>query len=1141
MKNINKIKKVGITAALTISMVGSLVVGTYAEMDNGKVSIPAQNNENIKEDSNQRITNIIEAERNIDKASKELEIKKKVYDRAINYSGNNESSRNDEALAKAKEALKNAENEVSKANSDLENAKSANENAGKTCTDAKEATEKAKDAYEKLAKENPEAADTIKQDKEDLKKKEEEHKAKQDEYNQAKSKLEQAKKARDAKIAEAEKAKTELEAVENNLKNKGEEKNQAEQKLKDAEAKLNNLKDGNPGYQEAVKKVEEIQAEIANIDKEIEEANKSLKEAKDNEAKKSQELADKQEALKKLEEKNKEYAKEHQRLDGEVAKADENVKTRSQEVTDKEELEKKSKQESEEAEKKANEAGEALTKAKREYDEAKTATEEAKSAKEKADKAVEEAERAVEEEKGKGNAPLTEAEIQAAKEQWKEGSVGFFKANGSTDAVAVFTTEKTVIEKDENGNVKATYSYLDPTRNAGKDDARDLDRMKMSIEAIAEINNKRKSDGGIDGRELSIVGINDYCMAVAQANANFSHDKMLHAEVYKPPYENLYWGYSTTASGKMSPLEGWWDEEKIIFDYLRNQVGLTTRKQMDNYIASHFEELQAKFPNKSIAVGHYTNLVDYLMWGQGFTNDDSKVAGYAIRPGKYKYVHSLQLSPKEVGKTYTYDEYYDRFMKYYNDLKLKTEGKNPNANTDSEAYKTALEKLNKAKEEQRKANDLYEKAKANEAKKLEESNKAERDKADKDKAAETAKTAYTEAQKDVKDAKTALDSAKTALAGARTALSEYDKKNSTISADINKANEEITTAEKALAEKTQAKKDIEKRLEEERAKLKADIAEATKAVETAKEALNKAGTALEQAEAAKNNALEKSNVADKNLKEAKAALVEAEAELNRKKEELNSAAEKVKAAEEKLQNDSENFKDLINASNDYDEKLAKEEKAKSEKEDAEKEVVEKENALTAAKEKKLKAETDFEKAKKANENATNSHSWISVTVAEKEYLIAVKNLNDAKIQAMMMLRLTVGNETNVTTGVKEAIRLSCNGSLKYFTGITIDGKFIPANEYTAVSGSTIVTIPSAYWSKLAAGKHTYQFNYEYGKSPIGTFTIVANEEAKEQIANPNSNRPNTGDANSYVLLSGGLFMISTLLLYRSLKRKEEDN
>ena len=61
----------------------------------------------------------------------------------------------------------------------------------------------------------------------------------------------------------------------------------------------------------------------------------------------------------------------------------------------------------------------------------------------------------------------------------------------------------------------------------------------------------------------------------------------------------------------MSPLSGWWDEEKVIFDYLKNEVGLKSRNEMINYIASHQQELQKKFPDFiSLAVGHYTNIVE---------------------------------------------------------------------------------------------------------------------------------------------------------------------------------------------------------------------------------------------------------------------------------------------------------------------------------------------------------------------------------------------------------------------------------------------------------------------------------------------------------------------------------------------------
>ena len=741
---------------------------------------------------------------------------------------------------------------------------------------------------------------------------------------------------------------------------------------------------------------------------------------------------------------------------------------------------------------------------------------------------------------------LSDEDKQKAIEQWAKGSVGFFEANGSTQALAVFTTNKT----GSDGT-----SYLDPTKNAGENDARDLDRMKMSIEAIAEINKKRQSDGGIDGRKLSIVGINDYCMAIAQANANFSNNKFDHAQVYQPPYENLYWGPATTANGNMSPLSGWWDEEKVIFDYLKTEVGLKSRNEMINYIASHQQELQKKFPNFiSIAVGHYTNIVDDLMWTSGKVGRDSKVAGYAIRPGMYGYVHSLQLSPSEVGTTYTYEDYKARFMNYYNDLKLRTEGINPNGKAD---YDKAVASLDEAVTKQKAAETALNNAKAEENNKRTAVTEAEKVKADKASEASAAKSAYDKAQNDVTSANENLESAKADVQKAKDALEAYKNQNANLAGKIDSANQEVEAAKTALEqatkaredaqgavnEKTQKKNEAEQNLVKAKAALdavNADITKAIKAVEDATKALNKAETELEQATEARDDANTKASNAEQEKKKASDEYQNTVDDLNAKKE----AAEKAKTdrdnAQNKLNEDTKKFEDLTKALNDYNAKLEEEKAAKTNLDNADKAVKDKEEALAAANEAKTNAEAELSKSKTANEEAKKAFEEATKALEDKknEYLNAVKKLNLAKTDAMMLLRLIYGDKSSVTSGVKEALKLSCNGSLKYFTGITIDGNFIPVNEYKKDSGSTVVTIPSAYWNKLSSGKHTFQFEYEYGSSPIGTVTIAANEEAKEQIAN--SNRPMTGDTDSYVLLSGGLFLVSTLLLYRSLKRKEEE-
>lgn len=82
MKNVSKIKKVGITAALTTSMVGSLVAGTYAEMGNGITPAPAPKDGNVQENNSVKSVDIIEAEKNFDLAKEELESKKNAYDNA---------------------------------------------------------------------------------------------------------------------------------------------------------------------------------------------------------------------------------------------------------------------------------------------------------------------------------------------------------------------------------------------------------------------------------------------------------------------------------------------------------------------------------------------------------------------------------------------------------------------------------------------------------------------------------------------------------------------------------------------------------------------------------------------------------------------------------------------------------------------------------------------------------------------------------------------------------------------------------------------------------------------------------------------------------------------------------------------------
>lgn len=311
--------------------------------------------------------------------------------------------------------------------------------------------------------------------------------------------------------------------------------------------------------------------------------------------------------------------------------------------------------------------------------------------------------------KDKLSSPLSEDEKAEARKQWEKGSVGFFEANGSYDALDVFTKE--IPYDDFYGTGANSSAYIEANKTYTKDDSRDLDRMKASIDAIEKLNKIRQEKGGIDGRKLSIVGISDFEMAVAQANANYSQNRS-HAKQYNPPFENLYWSTDPSVD---DALEGWYSEE-VLFNKLR-ELGYKSRSEMTNALNNDKDLIrdlkEAGF--KNLQVGHYTNIVDHLMWPEEWSRRDSKAAGYAIRPSNlYKpmyeaEVHSLVLNDREGQEdrslVYSVEEYKEKFNKYYKDLKARMEGKRVITEKDKESLQILENEVKSLEEKVKGLND----------------------------------------------------------------------------------------------------------------------------------------------------------------------------------------------------------------------------------------------------------------------------------------------------------------------------------------------------------------------------------------------------------------------------------------------------
>lgn len=171
--------------------------------------------------------------------------------------------------------------------------------------------------------------------------------------------------------------------------------------------------------------------------------------------------------------------------------------------------------------------------------------------------------------------------LTAAEERYNEGAKGFY-------AWLIAT------ENDATGDAARALEVLeDYTGESGvqiglEGDATSISNILKCLELLKKSNELRATDDNFT--DLSDLKVNHYMMAIAQSNADCSHNPSNgHLQHYYVG-ENLAWGYS-------NPYEGWYNKEKYIYD--NNLPGVT---------------------------GHYTNIVNpqYYVTGLGLstTADD---------------------------------------------------------------------------------------------------------------------------------------------------------------------------------------------------------------------------------------------------------------------------------------------------------------------------------------------------------------------------------------------------------------------------------------------------------------------------------------------------------------------------------------
>ena len=152
-------------------------------------------------------------------------------------------------------------------------------------------------------------------------------------------------------------------------------------------------------------------------------------------------------------------------------------------------------------------------------------------------------------------------------------------------------------------------------------------------------------------------------------------------------------------------------------------------------------------------------------------------------------------------------------------------------------------------------------------------------------------------------------------------------------------------------------------------------------------------------------------------------------------------------------------------------------------------------------------------------------------------------------------KITEGANSSWKQNSDDTLKFVANGDFSKFTGVKVDGTLVAADKYTAVSGSTVITLKKDYLSTLSVGKHTLTIVYNDGE--CSTEFEIKTASTISGINNPGNNlgntsskvnksdtskttSPKTGDTSNMilwliVLLASGSVTISTMMVYRKKK------
>lgn len=150
----------------------------------------------------------------------------------------------------------------------------------------------------------------------------------------------------------------------------------------------------------------------------------------------------------------------------------------------------------------------------------------------------------------------------------------------------------------------------------------------------------------------------------------------------------------------------------------------------------------------------------------------------------------------------------------------------------------------------------------------------------------------------------------------------------------------------------------------------------------------------------------------------------------------------------------------------------------------------------------------------------------------------------AKLPTPVAYKIIEGADGTYTANTDGTYTIRANGEFSKFVSVEMDGKVVDSKNYTAKSGSTIITFSKEYMSSLSAGKHTVKVNFTDGSAE--TTLTVAQKDTKDTGKTdagkkPASKSAKTGDNSNliawFILLVASVCILGSLRAIRRQRRR----